>query len=78
MCVESKKRGGLPDKGDREPEDGTGEGGDGRGLPAAKLQSPSCHLHYLTSHPHKAHHHIINQCAVCLNHFVLKGKYLCF
>lgn len=37
--------------GERESLREDGEGGGGGGLPAAKLQSPTCHLHYLTFHP---------------------------
>ena len=43
-----------------------GEGVEGGGLPAAKLQSPTCHPHYLTFQPHRAHHHIIIPvCCMC-------------
>lgn len=35
----------------REDGEGGGEEGGVGGLPAVKLQSPSCHLHYLTFNP---------------------------
>lgn len=78
MCGEKgKEKDRLTEKGGeaeslREDEEGEGEEGK---LPAAKLQSPSCHLHYLTFH-HSTNPIIIllSQCVVCPREFLRKIK----